>query len=125
MIALFGLLEFYLIIAAALFLGVMLYLVFHNVAYKNLYKRFKQFKRQRYGFYECGFRPKHELSVELNLFVYVLLALVILYDVEGVFLLFFMTALDTLALNELILIALYLITLLLGLALELLYGSTT
>ena len=102
----------------------MVYLAFHNVAYKNIFKRFKQYKRQRYGFYECGFRPKHEASIEINLYVYVMIALVIVYDVEGVFLLFFAINFDTLCFCDCAVVLLYALALLAGLIMELLSSST-
>jgi NADH:ubiquinone oxidoreductase subunit 3 (subunit A) len=99
--------------------------VFHNIAYKNIFKRFKQYKRQRYGFYECGFRPKHEVSIEMSIHSYVICALVILYDVEGLFLMLFLINMDTMCILDISMIMLYLLLLFVGFSFELFVGSTT
>ncbi len=112
-------------VLSAYTLSLIVYVAFHNAAYRNVYKRFKQYRRQRYGFYECGFRPKHEVSAEISVFTYVMLALVVLYDVEGVFLLFFAACLDALSLGDILVVLLYVASFLCGLLLEVVYGSTS
>ncbi len=105
-------------------LAMLVYLIFHNIAYKNIFKRFKQYKRQRYGFYECGFRPKHEVSIEISLHSYIICALVILYDVEGLFLLIFLLNVEYMCLLDLLIILFYVILLFVGFYFDLISGST-
>lgn len=94
-------------IISCLILAALVYFLFHNIAFKNIFKRFKQHSRQKYGFYECGFRPKTESTPQLPMHTYLILSLAILYDVEGFFLLVFLINYTTIGVLDLIFILFY------------------
>ncbi len=102
------------IVLTCCFLALLVYMIFHNIAYKNFFKKSQQYLRQRYGFYECGFRPRQELSIEFSMQNYVMFAMTILYDVEAVLLLFFLQNLNIFATVDMLLIVLYLVFFILG-----------
>lgn len=66
-------------------------MLFHNTAYKNIYKRFKQFSRRRTEHYECGFYPKSRRLPTIPLNSFVLFSFALFYDVSGVFLFLFLS----------------------------------
>jgi NADH:ubiquinone oxidoreductase subunit 3 (subunit A) len=79
-----------------------------------VYKLFKQIHRQRYGFYECGFKARIEKSTLVQLHNVLIIAMVLLYDVEGLVLLFFILNSFSMTLFEIILISFYIILLMVG-----------
>ena len=101
----------------------LIYFLFHNIAFKNFFKKFKQYKRQKFGFYECGFRPKHEVSLELTLYSYIVCSLVILYEIEGLFLILFLLNFNILCFFDVLFICIYIFLFILGFFIDLLCNS--
>jgi NADH:ubiquinone oxidoreductase subunit 3 (subunit A) len=102
-----------------MFLGLVTYLIFHKIAFKNIFKKNKKNTRESYGFYECGFRPRYEYSSKFDLNTYVICALAILYDIECVFLMVFFVNLHILSIIDIVLIIFYLSCFLVGFYFEL------
>ena len=73
------------LLCASGFLALIIFLVFHNIAFRNITKKFKHYKRARFGFYECGLRARPQLSVSFTLHSYLICMLTVIYDVEGLF----------------------------------------
>jgi NADH:ubiquinone oxidoreductase subunit 3 (subunit A) len=96
----------------------LIYLLFHRVAFKNLLKNLKQFNRNRYGFYECGYRSKNELNLNFNIHMFIVCSLTILYDAEGSILIFFLINLNILSIADFILLLIFILTFILGFAFE-------
>lgn len=88
--------------------------MFHNVAFKNIFKRTKQYRRQRYGFYECGFRPRQELAIEFDMQNYIIFSMTLLYDAEGIIFLLFCQCLNIFCLTDAIFILTYFALFILG-----------
>jgi len=106
------------IIFACVLIGIIIYLLFHKIAYKNIFSNLKQNKYQRYGFYECGFRQRHEYNIRTDINLYFNCALFILYEVECIFLIIFFTNLHILSVLDVILILFYIILFLVGIYFE-------
>lgn len=80
--------------------------------------------RHKYGFYECGFRPKNEYSLKFNLHSFVICSMAILYDVESLYLILFMLNINLFSLVDFGLLFFYLSTFLIGFVLEFISGSS-
>ena len=87
----------------------MVYLLFHRVSFKKFFKNAASCRSIRYGFYECGFRQRHESIINFGLQNYVVVALSVLYDVEGVFFVIACQAIDAVSMLELSVLFLYLV----------------
>lgn len=105
-------------------ISLLVYIAFHNIAFKNLYKRFKQYGKQHYGFYECGFRARHDLTAVYSLNNYAICSLVILYDVECVFLVIFLVGFNFISTLELVVFCLYVLLFLFGVVFEVFTKNT-
>jgi len=112
------------IILVCAFISLIIYLIFHRIAFKNIFKGLKQSRYQRYGFYECGFRQRHEYNVKLDINLYFNLAIFILYEVECIFIIIFFTNLHIMCTLDVILILFYIILFLIGIYFELSVRNT-
>ena len=105
---------FTIIIFSASIIACTLYLIFHNIAFKNFFKKFKQVTRQRYGFYECGFKARIEKSTLVQLNIVVIVSMALLYDVESLIFIFLMINLTTASCLDIVLILMYIALLFCG-----------
>lgn len=97
-----------------LFIALLIYLLFHRVAFKNVYKNAQQSNRHKYGFYECGFRTRHEYTPNYSINAYIICALAILYDVECIFLILFFFNMHIMCLLDIVLVLFYVCLFLVG-----------
>lgn len=73
------------LIIASLLLALIVYLIFHNIGFKNFFKKNKQANKLKYGFYESGYKTKCSTAVEVTLSNFLVLSITIIYDVECIF----------------------------------------
>nr|ADN85868.1 NADH-ubiquinone oxidoreductase subunit 3 [Nyctotherus ovalis] len=106
------------------FLALLIYLLFHNVAFKNVFKTLKQTQQQQHGFYECGYRTRTAIAGRYNINMYIICTIAILYNIECIFLIIFFSSVATLCLLDLILICIYLLFFVIGISFELRLKNT-
>lgn len=102
------------IIVVNTIIALIIYLLFHNVAFKNIHKKLKGYNHRRYGFYECGFRTRSDLIAVHNVNMYIVMAIAILYDVECIYLLIIFTNIQYMCLIDLVLLLIYVGSILIG-----------
>lgn len=107
-----------------IFISLLIYLLFHRVAYKNIYKNLQQSNRYKYGFYECGFRVRHDYMPNFSINMYVICVLAILYDIECIFIFLFAFSIDIMCILDIILFCFYLFLFVVGFFFELTTKNT-
>lgn len=70
-------------------LSFIVYIIFHNIGIKTFFTLSKQSFYDKYSFYECGFKPTTQLLIEFPMQVFVMIAIIILCDVECLFFIIF------------------------------------
>lgn len=71
---------------SVLILAIIVYNVINCFSFRDLLKRFGFLKIARRDFYECGFRPQHQIPVQLPIQFLLICVFFLLYDIELVFL---------------------------------------
>lgn len=97
-----------------LFLTMLIYLLFHRIAFKNVFKSLKSANRQKYGFYECGFRPRHEYTATFEINTYTIIAIAILYDIECIYLIILLSGVQYLCILDIVIALVYISTFIIG-----------
>jgi NADH:ubiquinone oxidoreductase subunit 3 (subunit A) len=67
-------------------LGIIIYNVITFMSFRDVLKRFGYFKLSRRDFYECGFRPQTQKTIELPIQFLLICVFFLLYDIELVYL---------------------------------------
>jgi len=92
----------------------LLYNIITVLSFKDLIRRFGLLKVSRRDFYECGFRPQVQKSIQVSLQFLLICVFFLLYDIELVFLFPFVSGFTGTGLVEVVALAI---------ALKLLLGS--
>lgn len=92
----------------------LLFFVFHNIAFKNIFKRYKETTPNRFGFYECGLRMRKVGNVTFTLFFYNICIFTLLYELEGFLFIFLFLNIAVLNYIDFILISFFILFFIFG-----------
>ena len=101
-----------------LFVGVIIFNIINSFSFRSLINRFGSLKLARKDFYECGFRPTSQEPVRLSIQFMLICVFFLLYDIELVFLVPFVSGLFETGLHDFCLILFFLLCFLSSLALD-------
>ena len=96
-----------------------LFFVFHNIAFKNVFKRLKESTPNRFGFYECGLRMRKTGNITFTLFFYNICIFTLLYELEGFLFIFLLLNISVVNLSDFILIASFVLFFIFGFIVDL------